>query len=395
MPRDALAGRAAMRLGLPGNWLSLGAIMLTSTIIGMTLAFSFPLLSLVLDHRGIPADLIGLNSAMNGLAVFVIAPWLPRLVNRLGVARSMALGQSLCIASLLALPLEVDLVLWSALRFLLGLGTVLAWVASESAVNALAEEARRGRVIGVYATLFCVGYAAGPALVGVTGSEGFLPFALCASLLALGLLPLLLVRGLDRLMAEPGRSDLTLVWRQAPVALGAILVFGFVETICFALLPIYGLRVGYDEVGATLLLSALIAGNIIFQLPLGWLADHLPRISVLLGCVAVSLAGVLMWPQAMAGALVWPLLLIWGGALGGLYTLSQTLLGERFRGSDLAVANTAFVLLYQVGAMSGPAIGGIALERLGVPGLPLTMALALAAFLIPLALAGRRRRAPG
>jgi len=395
MADDALAGRLAMRLGLPGNWRSLGAIILTSTIIGMTLAFSFPLLSLVLDRRGVPADLIGLNSALNGLAVFVVAPWLPRLVNRLGVARSMACGQALGIACFLALPLKVDLVFWSPLRFLLGLGTVIAWVASESAVNALASDASRGRVIGVYATLFCVGYAAGPALVGVIGSEGFLPFALCASLLALGLLPLLLVRGLEQAMAERGSADLLSVWAQAPLALGAILVFGFVETICFALLPIYGLRVGYDEAGATLLLSALIAGNIVFQLPLGWLADHLPRAGVLLGCVAVALLGVLVWPRAMGGALVWPLLVIWGGALGGLYTLSQTLLGARFRGRDLAVANTAFVLLYQAGAMSGPAIGGIALERLGAPGLPLVMAVALAAFLVTPVLGSRRRRAAG
>ena len=43
---------------------------------------AFPPLSLVLDRREIPADLISLDSALNGLAGFVIAPWLPRLVDR-------------------------------------------------------------------------------------------------------------------------------------------------------------------------------------------------------------------------------------------------------------------------------------------------------------------------
>lgn len=370
----------------------MGAIMVSSTIIGMTLAFSFPLLSLVLENHGVAPHLIGLNAAVNSLAVFVIAPWLPRIVNQLGAVRSMAVGQLLCVACLLALPIKVDLTLWFALRFALGLGTVIAWVASESAVNALADDASRGRVIGIYATLFCVGYAAGPALIGVIGSEGFLPFALAATALALGILPLALARGVARAMAEPGDSSLVLIWRRAPIVLGAILVFGFVETTCLALLPIYGLRHGYDEAGATLLLSALIAGNILFQLPLGWVADRLPRARVLIGCVVVSLIGVLVWPRAMGGPLIWPLLVLWGGALGGLYTIGQTLLGQRFRGTDLAVANTAFVLMYELGAIGGPALGGLALGRFETQGMPLVMAAALTGFLVVAASAVWRRR---
>lgn len=366
----------------PEHWRSLAAIMVTSTMIGMTLAFSFPLLSLVLERHGVGADLIGLNSAANAVSVFAIAPWLPRLINRLGAMRSMALGQMLCIACFLLLPLRVDLGLWAVLRFVIGVGTVLAWVASESAIQALAEERSRGRVMGVYATLFCIGYAAGPLLIGVTGSEGWLPFVACAGALVVALAPLALVRGVDRALASPGSSNLLLVWRLAPVALGAALVFGLVETSCFALLPIYGLRLGYDEAGATLLLALVIAGNVLFQLPLGWLADRLARQRLLLACAAISLAGLLPWPLVMAQPpLAWPLLLVWGGVLGGLYTLSMTVLGQRFRGADLAVANTAFVMMYQLGAIIGPILGGAAMTGLGPAGLPLVMALALAGFL--------------
>jgi MFS family permease len=352
--------------GLPDHWRSLAAIMVTSTMIGMTLAFSFPLLSLVLERHGVTPDLIGLNSAANAVAVFVIAPWLPRLINRLGAVRSMALGQVICIVCFLLLPLEVDLIFWALLRFLIGIGTVLAWVASESAIQALADERSRGRVVGVYATLFCVGYAAGPLLIGVTGSEGWLPFAVCAGALALALGPLALVRGVDQALAAPG----------------AALVFGLVETSCFALLPIYGLRIGYDEAGATLLLALVIAGNILFQLPLGWLADRLSRQRLLLACAAISLAGLPAWPLVLGHPpLAWPLLLIWGGVLGGLYTLSMTLLGQRFCGADLAVANTAFVMMYELGATVGPILGGAAMTGLGPEGLPLVMALSLAGFL--------------
>ena len=368
-------------LTLPANWLAMIAIMTSSTVIGTTMSFSFPLLSLVLERRGVAPDLIGQNAAAFGFAAFTVAPWLPRIVNRLGAARTMALGQALCIVCFLLFPLRVDLIAWAALRYLLGLGTVLSWVASESAINALANDRNRGRVIGFYATLFCIGYAAGPALITVTGSEGFLPFGLCAVLLAIGILPLLLARGVRQAMAEPGSARLALVWRLAPLALGAILVFGLVETTAFALLPLYGLALGYDEAGAASLLVLLIAGNVLFQIPIGWLADLVSRERVLLGCAGLALIGVSCWPVALGSpALGWPLLVACGGALGGLYTLSMALLGQRFRGTDLAVANTAFVLMYQLGAMVGPALGGGAMQRLGPDALALTLAAALTLF---------------
>ncbi|MGH6912814.1 MAG: MFS transporter, partial [Geminicoccales bacterium] len=218
-------------------------------------------------------------------------------------------------------------------------------------------------------------------LIVVTGSEGFLPFGLAAALLALGILPLLLARGVRQAMAEPGSTHLPLVWRLAPLALAAILVFGFVETTGFALLPLYGLALGYDEAGAAFLLTLLIAGNVLFQIPIGWLADRVPRERVLLGCAVLALLGVAFWPVALdAPTMGWPLLVACGGALGGFYTLSMALLGQRFRGADLAVANTAFVLMYQLGAMVGPALGGGAMQRLGPDALPVTLAIALGLF---------------
>ena len=53
-------------------------------------------------------------------------------------------------------------------------------------------------------------------------------------------------------------------------------------------------------------------------------------------------------------ALLWPLLVLLGGLMGGLYTLSLALIGERFRGADLTRANTAFVMTFQLGAIVGP-----------------------------------------
>jgi MFS family permease len=193
-----------------------------------------------------------------------------------------------------------------------------------------------------------------------------------------------------------GRVSSTGLWTVlaiAPVALAASLVFGFAETTSFTLLPLYGLAQGYQPSSAALLLSVLIAGNVVLQIPIGWLGDRRGRVPILILCAVLGALSVASWPLTLAEPwLAWPVLLLGGGLLGGMYTLSLATLGERFKGSDLAVANTAFVTLYQLGAMVGPPLGGFAMGRLGPGGLPLVVALALAGF-VGAALT-RRRRAP-
>lgn len=355
--------------------------MVTSTMVGMTISFSFPLLSLVLERDGVASHLIGLNAAVYGLAVLVLGPWLPRVIDRLGPVVSILLGQAVCVVCFLILPLSHDLVLWSVLRFFLGGGVALAWIASEAAVNALAPEGARGRVMGLYATLFCVGYACGPLLIAVTGTTGVLPFLAAAGLIAFGVVPLALSGGAGDALAAPASSNLPRLILLAPLALSAILAFGLVETTLFALMPLYGLSLGYDEAEAALLLSVLIAGNIVMQLPIGWLADRWSARGMVIVCAVVGGLGLALWPLALdVYAIALPLLLIGGGILGGLYSLSLTLLGTRFRGGDLAVANTAFVLMYQVGAMIGPAVTGSLMNGLGPHSLPLALALTLMVF---------------
>jgi MFS family permease len=377
---------------LPANWRDLAFIMATSSLVGAMHSLSFPLLSLVLERAGMAPWLIGLNAAAMGLGIFGIAPWMGGLVQRVGAVRCMQIGLALAALCLLALPLHVSFTAWFALRFLLGLGAAMVFVVSEAAVNGLAEDRLRGRILGVYATLFCVGYAAGPLVVAAVGSEGYLPFLIGGALLLLGLVPASLAHAADGALRAPGghRPRLLLIWRLAPLTLAGALVFSILESAHFAILPVFALAVGMTEAAAALLLSVWIAGNIVLQIPLGWLADRVDRRAVLQGATAVSLAGVLLLPPAAGTALVWPLMLVLGGTMGGLYTLTLVLLGQQFKGGDLPIANTAFVVTMHIGLMLGPALGGLGMSAAGAPGLPVSLALVLAALLAAHRLAARR-----
>jgi hypothetical protein len=82
--------------------------------------------------------------------------------------------------------------------------------------------------------------------------------------------------------------------------------------------------------------------------------------------------------------------LLWGGISFSIYPVGLALLGQRFRGGDIARANTAFSMIYILGGLLGRPAVGAAMDTFGDPGLGGTLALVYAAAGIVALLALRR-----
>src|SRR3546814_1512334 len=75
--------------------------------------------------------------------------------------------------------------------------------------------------------------------------------------------------------------------------------------------------------------------------------------------LASSLLGALLLPLVIdAGPLLWVHLFLWGGVLFAIYTVTLGLLGDSFAPAQLATANTALIMFYNIGSASGPIIAG-------------------------------------
>lgn len=363
--------------GRIGRELSL--VVTTGALASVTLSLGVPLLSIVLDRHGVEPAAIGLNTALGGVGSLLAVPFAERIAHRLGAVRTMRAALALASVTLLLFPLAVDLLLWSLWRMVLGAAGAVLFIVSEAAINALAPPDRRARILALYATAFSLGFAAGPLLLALTGSEGFLPFLVAAGFLLAAALPLRLVEGVDGLLAGRGEVDLPVaaLVRRAGLPLLGVLVYGLLETSFFALLPVYVLALDRPEGLAALLLSVWIAGNILLQLPIGRLADRIGARRTLGLCAGLStLALLLLDPAVRAGWAAWPLLLLSGGTMGAFYTSSLVLVGERFRPAELVRANAAFVASFQLGLLLGPTVVGATMGALGPEtfGWPLALA---------------------
>lgn len=358
------------------------AVIASVAVVGATYSLSTPLLAYALEARGLPSWLIGLNAAMAALAMILLPPVTPALVRRFGTVDTLYGALALTGLAVALFAATDNLVLWFALRLLLGVGLTGLFVVSEAWINHLAGDGRRGRVLGLYAAALAVGFTIGPALLQLTGLAGALPFLVGALTAGLAALPLILAR--PRQAADPfvtaGEARQGQIARLAPLAVGAGLLFGVVEAGVLSLLPLWALQNGLGTSTGIQLMMWLGAGNIALQWPIGWLADHFDRRRLILLCALAGLVGAATLPLLAGTLLLYTALFFWGGCLMGLYTVGLALLGERFNGPDLASANAVFATAYGLGALVGPPLVGLAMDLVPRHGLPLALGLACLAY---------------
>jgi MFS family permease len=184
-------------------------------------------------------------------------------------------------------------------------------------------------------------------------------------------------------MPTQNQASLLAVLRVQPMVMACGLAGGLMDFALFAFLPIYGLGHGLSEDSAVLILSLFIGGNVLLQVPIGWVADHMSRRATLLVVILVTLLGALLLPLAIgAGWWLYPLLVLWGGTTFAVYTLALGLLGDSFPPAQLAAASVALVMVYQVGSVIGPTLSGTAIDLTGPEGLVAVVAVSATALLI-------------
>ncbi len=358
-------------------------------VAGFAFGMTYPLLSLILEGRGVSPNMIGINAAMTPIGILLSAPVIPIAARRFG-GRAMAIMAAVVTAVLvLGYKAFPSLEAWFLLRLLQGMTISILFVLSEAWIVKFADHKSRGRTVAIYGSVLSASFGAGPAVIGWIGIEGWAPFVIGAGVLLACIVPLTLVR--DDEEADPAEttpSSFFTIAAKAPMLLAAVGLFAVFDAATLSLIPVYGIRMGLDVTTAATALTALIAGNVVLQFPIGWLADIFPKRSVLAGCAAVTLAALLLLPQVMGGLWMWPVLVVAGSTGYGMYAVSLAALGDRFRGQELVAGMAAFATVWGIGALAGSVAGGWAMEGFGPHGLPYVLALAFALYLAGLAARG-------
>lgn len=365
------------------RWSTYWIVTSAVVVVGLAMGVTLPLVSLRLDQWGYDAFAIGVMAAMPAIGILLGARLAGRLAGYLGSERCMRLMLISAAMSVGLLPVLADYGFWLVLRLLLGGCLTVTFILGESWINQLVPDRLRGRLVAVYGSAFAVSQLCGPLILGVLGTASDMGFWLSIGLLLLGIAVLWQVDGAPQVNAQSASGSGVMGFvRRMPAVAWAVVLFACFEAMVLTLLPVYLIREGFAQTLALLMVSTVVLGDAVLQLPIGWLADKVRRTTLFRLCGVTLLCSSASIPALLQTPLIWPALVLFGASAGGLYTLSLILVGQRFRDDALVRANAHIALLWGFGCLLGPFSTGAASRWLSSHSLPWLMAGMAAVFLL-------------
>ncbi|KWR79626.1 MULTISPECIES: MFS transporter [Pseudomonas] len=365
------------------RWGAYFAVCLSVISIGLALGLTMPLVSLRLESWGYGSFAIGVMAATPAVGVLLGALISGRLAARLGTPRLMRWCLLSGAFSVGLLALLQNYPVWLVLRLLIGVQLTVVFILGESWINQLAVEKWRGRLVALYGTGYALSQLSGPVLLTFIGTADDRGFWLGVGLLVCGSLLLVGRGGAPRVdpHSASGRGLFAFCAKLPAIAWAVVLFAGF-EAMILTLLPVYGVRQGFTQAVALTMVTVVVVGDALLQLPIGWLADRVSRQTLFKGCGIVLLLSSLGIPPLLHGPAIWPVLVLFGASAGGLFTLSLILIGERYRDDALVRANAHIAQLWGIGCLIGPLTTGAVSQWVSGHALPLMMALGAFGFVV-------------
>lgn len=326
------------------------------------------LLPIALEAKKASPEIIGATSAafwFGMLAGLLVVGYFTR---KIGYRNTVILGLLMSIASFILLPL-VDSHWWAPFSATIGIGTGLRWIASETWLYQLAPAQARGKVVGIQETLIGLASIVGPLIIVALGASKPSAFWAAAVIIAIGIPPLFTASTLpavDKASAIKHQQQ-SKSCKFSPAGIFLLLGYGgivagiggWIEGAIVALLPVYNAGIGLNVGDTAWLLTILGLGLMIFQFPIGWLADtkgvnwtaKLCAVTGLTGIVVAMLFGTHFFTLAIA-------LFLLGGISGGLLTLGIVWATQHSTGPALTNNMRQVSITYTLLSAAGPLVAG-------------------------------------
>ena len=336
---------------------------------------------ILLGGNGLQGTLIALRGAEEGFSPATIGfmgtayfggfvlgcAFITRIMKSVGHVRSFSALAAIASAGTLLLVLVIDPVMWSAIRFATGFCFAGLFTIMESWLNSGVQNSDRARVLALYRIIDIGSVTGAQFLIPVFGADGFAIFAIMSIMITLSLVPVSLGDRSNPQAPEDVKLDLARVWRISPLASIGCIAVGITNSAFRTLSPVYAEQIGMSVTDVVTFISVGIIGGAIIQYPLGHLSDLWDRRKVLLattgGAMVAALALVFL---AGTGALAnFALVFVFGSFAMPLFSLSAAHANDRADKGEFVLVNAALMLFYSFGAIGGPIVAALFMQRFG------------------------------
>jgi MFS family permease len=329
------------------------------------------LLPLRLHRLGYETGTIGLVVTGFSAGFLIGCLSVPLLIRSVGHVRANAAFAATAALTILALDWTPPALVTGLLYAGIGLAAAGISVVTESWLNELVAPAWRSRVLTAYVLELALCYGIGQ-LIGLTVDVGGsrMPM-LSAAFYILALIPVVAIGVASP--KPPQATPLRLLHAFEVSKVGALgcLLTGLVSATFIGIGPLYGEALGLEQQSIIVLMAAAQFGGLLLQWPLGFASDRYDRrylmvlMSVAMGAVAAVLIALgrhlPFWTLAF-------LLGSFGGIAESFYPIGVAHSNDRADPSEYVPLSSNLLLIWGIGGAVGPAVGSVALQRIGPSG---------------------------
>lgn len=346
-------------------------------------------LPLRMEAAGYPVALTGAIMAAYYFGLAIGGLHGKHVIFRIGHIRAFAVFAALTAATTLAYAAFEHPAAWLVLRVVNGFCIAGMTAAIESWLNTKSRNETRGRVLSFYMVTFFLATALGQTLVNLAdvGTPDLLMLA--ASLIGLSLIPVAMTRLGEPNLSDSGVLNVRQLFAASKVGVVGAGVAGLMVGSFYALGVVFAIKIGLSVSEAALFMSVVVLGGLIFQLPIGVLADRYDRRFVMSGALlAVGIAWGTLAGFVASGLPFTALLIVgmaFGGAMSSVYPLCVAQTFDRLERRYYVAASGRLLMVYSIGATVGPVLASVLMSIYGPSSFFLfeaTVAVLYAAFVI-------------
>ncbi|ESR22898.1 MFS transporter [Lutibaculum baratangense] len=376
---------------------SIAALMISVLILLTGSGLQSTLIPLAAANFGFDTIFVGLigSSYFLGMAVGCLVA--PRFIRRTGHIRAFGAVTAVTTAAAVLHALVIEPITWNILRCITGFCYAAAYAIIESWLNDKSDNTIRGQILAFYNLITFAGMAAGQQFLGLYPTTGFELFAISAVLISLAALPVALTASASPPIPESPEIRVRWLLKLSPVAAAGVLTVGLANGTFWTLGPVYATALGLGAAGVGTFVTASILGAVVALWPAGRLSDRIDRrIVILLCCAAAAIAGIgLAFFAGDSRLALYGFAFLFGAGAMPIYSLCSAHAADFATPREMVQVSTGLLLVYTLGAITGPFAAGFLIRELPVGTIFVLTAVAhLAMFAFTIVRLNRREAPP-
>ena len=346
---------------------SVSSILLGAAILIVGSGLFGTLLGVRAGLEGFPDVVIGLIMSAYFVGFFVGTLVCPAIVRRVGHIRAFTMFAAIASATAILHALVIGPWVWAALRVVNGVCMVGFFMVTESWLNSITSNERRGQVFSAYVAVTLGSLALGQIFIAAADPTGFILFGVVSIFFSLALVPVAFTRIEQPQPVTVPHLGVRHLYDVAPAAVVGAFASGLTGSALWGLAPVFVQRIDLDTPVVAGMMTAAVLGGALLQWPIGRVSDRSDRRRVLSAiCAAGALAAVATLAAThWSVAAIMAAMFLYGGLAFSVYPLSVAFLNDRLAREHALASSSGLLLVYGVGAAIGPTVAGSAMEIFG------------------------------